>query len=190
MDQNDLTPYIHSLPLYVASCNDLLCFETPDYNSRAWCSVERVIAYSFMFSGKIPWVIEGGYELTEEVLQKGPVNETRLLSDPRKGALTNEADRPHVEDLMKIAEHSHAWTGGDGRALDLGATTVDAWAFCSASSTNINAISTNNNAAASGTNGPFDLASSPKPALKTAGSMIRVAGREATQSTADDPTAI
>jgi hypothetical protein len=53
MNQNDLSPYIHSLPLYVASCNDLLCFETPDYNSRAWCSVERVIAYSFMFSGKL-----------------------------------------------------------------------------------------------------------------------------------------
>ena len=34
MNQADLAPYIHSLPLYVATCNDLLCFETPDYNAR------------------------------------------------------------------------------------------------------------------------------------------------------------
>lgn len=48
MDQSDPLPYIQSLPLYVATCNDLLCFETPDYHERAWCRVEVTIHDSHM----------------------------------------------------------------------------------------------------------------------------------------------
>ena len=54
MDQKDPWPHIQSLPLYVAACNDLLCYETHDYDTRAWCCVERAIAFSFMYSGRIP----------------------------------------------------------------------------------------------------------------------------------------
>jgi hypothetical protein len=27
---------IAALPAYVATCNDMLCYETPDYSRRAW----------------------------------------------------------------------------------------------------------------------------------------------------------
>jgi hypothetical protein len=29
----------------------MLCFETPDYGDRAWCRLERAVAFAFMFSG-------------------------------------------------------------------------------------------------------------------------------------------
>jgi hypothetical protein len=65
---------------------------------------------------------------------------------------------------MGIAEHSKAWTGGDGRKLDLGATTVDAWVFSDSSPTEADTTA--------------DDASASKPALKTAGSMLGAASRE------------
>ena len=42
---------IEALPAYVAASTDMLCFETPDYGDRAWCRLERAVAYAFMFSG-------------------------------------------------------------------------------------------------------------------------------------------
>eukprot|EP00041_Stephanoeca_diplocostata_P018972 m.402215 g.402215 ORF g.402215 m.402215 type:complete len:286 (+) comp21175_c1_seq2:225-1082(+) len=118
MDQTDVIPHIQSLPLYVATCNDFLCFETHDYNTRAWCSVERAIAYAFMFSGKIPWVIRGSFELKPGEKPK-PQREEMYLPDPREGQLSFEADRKHIMHLMDIAQTSKAWTGGDGRKLNL-----------------------------------------------------------------------
>ena len=56
MDQDDshnIDKGVKSLPLYVSVCNDFLCYQTPDYEGRAWCQVDRVIAYAFTFAGKI-----------------------------------------------------------------------------------------------------------------------------------------
>ena len=41
---------IAALPAFVAACTDMLCFETPDYHRRAWCRLERAVAYAFLFS--------------------------------------------------------------------------------------------------------------------------------------------
>ena len=42
---------IEALPAYVAASTDMLCFETTDYGDRAWCRLERAVAFAFMFSG-------------------------------------------------------------------------------------------------------------------------------------------
>ena len=63
MNHEDPWPHIQSLPLYVATCNDLLCYETHDYDTRAWCCVERAIAFSFMYSGRIPCAQPSHYPL-------------------------------------------------------------------------------------------------------------------------------
>ena len=125
MDQSDPLPYIQSLPLFVATCNDFLCYQTADYHERAWCRVEVAVAYAYMTAGRVPWVLCADFRPAE---QRKPRCERRAVEDPRTGRLTVEADRPHVDMLMSCAEQSKAWTGGDGRRLRFGdgGATVDA----------------------------------------------------------------
>lgn len=48
IDQSDLQPGIAMLPLYVASCNNIVCYDTRPYEPRAWCRVERLMFVSFV----------------------------------------------------------------------------------------------------------------------------------------------
>jgi hypothetical protein len=50
-NRDDRERGIAALPAYVAASTDMLCFETPDYGDRAWCRLERAVAFAFMFSG-------------------------------------------------------------------------------------------------------------------------------------------
>mmetsp|Transcript_16989 Transcript_16989/g.26311 ORF Transcript_16989/g.26311 Transcript_16989/m.26311 type:complete len:273 (-) Transcript_16989:1042-1860(-) len=46
VDQDNPDPFIPVLPLYLGICHEILCFETPDFDTRAWCRAERVMVAS------------------------------------------------------------------------------------------------------------------------------------------------
>merc|ERR1719181_1832727 len=48
IDQSDIAPGVAMLPLYVSCCNNILCYDTPSYEFRAWCRVERLMFTSFV----------------------------------------------------------------------------------------------------------------------------------------------
>lgn len=98
---------IAALPTYVCACTELICFETPDYNERAWCRLERAVAYAFMFSGGLPWVIRPGFKANKASPQ-AIMHEKVTLTDPLQGQLTVETDRPHIENILRIALRSKA----------------------------------------------------------------------------------
>ena len=133
---------IAALPAFVAACTDMLCFETPDYHRRAWCRLERAVAYAFLFSrarvgdeaepppslryaflfsGEIPFVVRAGFEAADP---PQPLrHEPRALLDPRAGDVTVAEDGAHIDALLAIAEKANAaeaW-GGAPRVLRFGA---------------------------------------------------------------------
>jgi len=48
INQSDIAPGVAMLPLYVSCCNNILCYDTPDYEHRAWCRVERLMFSAFV----------------------------------------------------------------------------------------------------------------------------------------------
>lgn len=129
VDQHAPSEGIRSLPLYVAACNDMVAYETEDYRTRAWCMVERLIAYKFSTAGIVPWVV-----LHDEARAFGqdegkPVvasfEQTKsLLVDPSACSLTSEDDRDAVLQLKQCAMRAKAWTGGMPRPLTFGQTSI------------------------------------------------------------------
>lgn len=122
MDQDNPLQGLLSLPLYLSLCNDFLCFETADYHERAWCRVERIIAYAFTFAGKIPWVLTPSFceklvnvnttttmeSSSSSFIQYHPSQQ--ILQNPLEGKLTDEGDWPYIQSLSKCAMGSKAWT--------------------------------------------------------------------------------
>lgn len=98
---------IAALPAYVCSCTDLLCFETPDYHERAWCRLERAVAYAFIFSGAQPWVVRPGFKLDKKSPQTIQYEKV-ALEDPLAGQLTVEGDMVHIRSLLDVASQSRA----------------------------------------------------------------------------------
>ena len=121
VDQDSPAAGITALPLYVAACGGVAIFETPDYENRAWCRVERLLACKYQEAGGAPYVInetfaidrsrlEEGKEYTKEelkVMAKQIVRlnkERRLVTNPMEGHLTVEADRALVRTLCETAQ--------------------------------------------------------------------------------------
>jgi hypothetical protein len=59
-------PVIAGLPGYVACSHLLLCYHTPDYEERAWCRVERMMAYALLTAGDVVFVVKEGFEHTKQ----------------------------------------------------------------------------------------------------------------------------
>ena len=126
IDQDNMLPGVQSLPLYVAASNDLLVYETKDYADRAWCCAEMVLAYCFMYAGRMPWIISGALGASNRFDRFARYGDRRVLQTPLGRGVSNEADRPHVAALLELAEASCAWTGGEPRPLVFGETAVEA----------------------------------------------------------------
>jgi len=129
IDQDDPLPGVRALPLYVAASNDIMCYETADYDARAWCQVERIVAFTFMASGRVPWVVCDSSALDAALRLAGPVGvrvtrEPRLLVDPSGCKLSTESDREPVEGLKMVALRAKVAT--DERRLEFGVTSIDA----------------------------------------------------------------
>jgi hypothetical protein len=48
INQSDIAPGVTMLPLYVSCCNNILCYDTEEYEPRAWCRVERLMFTAFV----------------------------------------------------------------------------------------------------------------------------------------------
>jgi len=55
----DIDVGIQALPLYVATCTEILTWQTPDFDRRCWTMVERLLAYCFCRGGLTPFAIDG-----------------------------------------------------------------------------------------------------------------------------------
>ena len=114
VDQDDPSPGIAALPLYVGACPVILCHETDGYEDRAWTRVERVLSLAYSGSS-IAMSIKSGFLHRRQVVAK----EMRIVSDPKDGSITNEGDRPVIEALCNAA------VSAAGGQIELGLTEVE-----------------------------------------------------------------
>merc|ERR1712217_289145 len=103
IDQGDIGPGVIMLPLYVSSCNNIICYETPSYEPRAWCRVERLMFNAFVapnvefincdftYDPQTSPLVEGMRELQpkaeEYILAPDPAGHHRALSYPSDSEL-------------------------------------------------------------------------------------------------------
>lgn len=95
------------LPLYVATCHNVVCFETPDFSERAWCLLEVFMGCVLCYGGDYPFVIDRAFA------DKGQREhrESRLLRDPTKGKLTLAADAKAIDTLVRCVRDEAKVTG-------------------------------------------------------------------------------
>lgn len=90
---------ISMLPLWIACCERLVCFDTVDFHERAWCRVELLLSYIFGFADHHV-VIGPGFRANKSADGQ---KETRLILRPNEGRLTDRADAGYIDDLQRIA---------------------------------------------------------------------------------------
>lgn len=98
-DQSDLAGNMSMLPLWIACCERMVCFETDDYQNRAWCRVEQLLSYTFNFADHHT-VIGRGFQAS--VAGDGRA-EFYLITRPTEGNLTDPGDLEHVRMLEALA---------------------------------------------------------------------------------------
>jgi hypothetical protein len=98
-DQLNLAANMAMLPLWVACCERLVCFETSDYHSRAWCRLELLLSHSFNFADHHT-VIGPGFRASDA---HNGLEENHILQRPGDAELTDAADRVHIQPLEQLA---------------------------------------------------------------------------------------
>merc|ERR1712096_469529 len=83
-------------------------FETADNCERAWCGVEMMMAFAFMYAGKLPWIIDATLAGVDDPSKITCTAEKRPIPDPSKGKLYSEDDRRHVMTLLECASTAEA----------------------------------------------------------------------------------
>lgn len=102
IDQSDIAPGVAMLPLYVSCCNNILCYDTPPYEPRAWCRVERLMFVSFV-APNIEYVSPDFlFDSSRETLTN-ETNETNETNQPVGGEL-----KPSVETKETVPDPSAA----------------------------------------------------------------------------------
>jgi hypothetical protein len=110
MDQDNTAAAVPLLPLWVACCERILRIETADYDARAWCRVEPLLAHTFSFADH-QTAIGIGYRCRWP--DTGMLVERPLL-DPKGGQLTDPADMGLITGLVEIVERARAGRGQGG----------------------------------------------------------------------------
>ena len=99
LDRRDMANNITMLPLWVACCERVLCFETDDYHSRAWCRLELLLSHVFGFADH-QTVIDPGFRA--QFATEG--REQRLILEaPSKGDMTDPIDLDAIRRLEALA---------------------------------------------------------------------------------------
>jgi len=98
---------VQLLPVWVACCERFLRIDDPNYDSRAWCRLEPLLAAAFSFADHQTVIRPGFVNCWPD---KGRGLSARLL-DPRQGRLTNAADMNKIMPLVELAEASLASSG-------------------------------------------------------------------------------
>eukprot|EP00930_Biecheleria_cincta_P035086 TRINITY_DN24163_c0_g1_i1.p1 TRINITY_DN24163_c0_g1~~TRINITY_DN24163_c0_g1_i1.p1 ORF type:complete len:1944 (-),score=324.17 TRINITY_DN24163_c0_g1_i1:98-5167(-) len=72
-DRHGVELSIAALPLYIASCTQVIAWRTPDFHRRCWTMVERVLSYSFCRGGLTPYVIDETFPEVDPVSEEDVV---------------------------------------------------------------------------------------------------------------------
>mmetsp|Transcript_67287 Transcript_67287/g.166155 ORF Transcript_67287/g.166155 Transcript_67287/m.166155 type:complete len:388 (-) Transcript_67287:149-1312(-) len=107
VDQINPGPEIAALPAFVAVSTMLASYWTDEYETRAWCQAEMLMAYGFMQLGDYIFCIEKDFKNQE---QKEWDTTFLKVPDPSKGVLTNEEERPIINKLTECATESKAFS--------------------------------------------------------------------------------
>eukprot|EP00927_Polykrikos_kofoidii_P032349 TRINITY_DN27592_c0_g1_i1.p1 TRINITY_DN27592_c0_g1~~TRINITY_DN27592_c0_g1_i1.p1 ORF type:complete len:1631 (-),score=249.87 TRINITY_DN27592_c0_g1_i1:130-4839(-) len=112
IDQSDIKPGVIMLPLYVSTCNNIVCFDSPEYDVRGWCRAERLLFATFV-APNFEYINDRFRFLGDPSQQ--PAREDRVaLPDPSKGVLSYDSDREVVNELIQIccAHWGACWKDG------------------------------------------------------------------------------
>eukprot|EP00930_Biecheleria_cincta_P069159 TRINITY_DN56937_c0_g1_i1.p1 TRINITY_DN56937_c0_g1~~TRINITY_DN56937_c0_g1_i1.p1 ORF type:complete len:928 (+),score=150.89 TRINITY_DN56937_c0_g1_i1:3-2786(+) len=120
IDQCDIAPGVAMLPLYVSCCSNIICYDTPPYEPRSWCRVERLMFSTFVAPNSEFIQPDFEYDENSEKLPNGelkPVVEGKLtVPDPMgpDSLLSYPADSPLIAELKSVcAQHwAKCWKDG------------------------------------------------------------------------------
>ena len=98
-DQGNSSINMAMLPVWIASCERVLCIETHDYHERAWCRLELLLSYAFNFADHYT-VIDPAFQASASHDGR---EETHILKRPIVGCLTDPSDAKHIEALEQLA---------------------------------------------------------------------------------------
>jgi len=139
IDQMNIHPGVAMLPLYVASMNNIICFETDGMEGRAWCRIERIMFASFCAPTQD--IISTDFVFGGDSQQKPAKEEYVELTDATRGELSCASDVDLIRQLLHIAAENWGYCWKDGLlklvqtsmnsidTLNLGATQVRARLF-------------------------------------------------------------
>ena len=119
IDQNDTSVAVPLLPIWVACCERFLRIDTDDYDSRAWCRVEPLLAYMFSFADH-----HLSIDLSYNCKWPDTGTETRLpILNPTDAETTLPEDQRLIAPLTNLAMASEPAIAGH-MAVQFGATSV------------------------------------------------------------------
>lgn len=120
INQSDISPGVTMLPLYVSCCNNILCYDTPAYELRAWCRVERLMFTAFVAPNNE--FVGPDFEYQENAEKVGnnelkPQEDGKILVPDPTGddaQLSYESDGPLIAKLKTLcSQHwSKCWKEG------------------------------------------------------------------------------
>jgi len=122
INQGDIAPGVAMLPLYVSSCNNIVCYDTPPYEPRSWCRVERLLFAAFVapnceflnpefvFDPETADWIPNSKEIKPVEDGRGKVPDP----DGPDSQLSYDNDRPLISELIKLCKTHWAKTWKPG----------------------------------------------------------------------------
>lgn len=120
INQSDIAPGVAMLPLYVSCCNNILCYDSPEYENRAWCRVERLMFSAFVAPNNEYIAPDFEHRTTSEKLPSGELRPTHELKihvpDPsaEDANLSFKSDSRLIERLKELCTMHWAQCWKDG----------------------------------------------------------------------------
>jgi hypothetical protein len=92
-----------SLPLFMACCEQVLTWRTPDFDRRCWSMLERLMAYSFCPGGLTPYAVDGtsfraADELASDSEEDGPAKKNPVVPLP----MVEDEENPKLGVLLPV----------------------------------------------------------------------------------------
>lgn len=117
INQCNVAAGVAMLPLYVSACNNILCYDAPTYEGRAWCRVERLMFAAFVAPNNEFISHDFRYDPDAEKLNnelKPKYEGKEVLPDPDEGNLSYPSDVPLIGELRALcAKHwGKCWRDG------------------------------------------------------------------------------
>merc|ERR1712137_1340864 len=120
INQSDIAPGVSMLPLYVSCCNNIVCYDTPPYEPRAWCRLERLMFTSFVAPNNEYVDPDFEYHPGAEKLPNGELKPAyegkQFVPDPSgpDAQLSHAADSELISELKDLCTQHWAKCWKDG----------------------------------------------------------------------------